>query len=114
MAKSNPEPAGAPGTQSIEHLQKRYGELHRKQIEAARDLDNAEKRLEELKREAREKFKTDDVGALQRMLAQMRDENEAKRAKYQNDLDHIEKELATVEQKFAAQEKTADAAPEQS
>src|SRR5438552_13548357 len=97
MAMSKPEPAAQPGKQSIEALQKRYSDLHRKQIEAARDLDNAEKRLEELKREAREKFKTDDVGALQEMLAQMRDENEAKRAKYQTDLDHIEKELAAVE-----------------
>ena len=43
MAKSNPKPASASGEQSIEHLQKRYGDLHKKQIEAARDLDNAEK-----------------------------------------------------------------------
>lgn len=113
MAKSNPKPASASDEQPIEQLQKRYGDLHRKQIEAARDLDNAEKRLDELKREARDKFKTDDVGELQKMLAQMREENEAKRAQYQAHLDQIETELAAVEQKFAAQE-NAPKTPEQS
>src|ERR1700676_978925 len=113
MAKSNPEPAREPGKQSIEALQDRYRDLHTKKIQAETKLTNARDRLDELKREAREKFKTDDVGELQKMLATMLEENEAKRAQYQAHLDQIETELAAVELKFAAEE-TALKTPEPS
>lgn len=90
--------------QSIEQLQKRYQTLHQKQIEANRDLQNAMERLEELKKEAREAYGTDDVEELKNKLERMREENERKRAEYQKTLDGIERELSDVEKKFADEE----------
>jgi hypothetical protein len=88
--------------QSIEVLQKRYSALNTKKIEAETELRGAEKRLKQLQDEARQKYGTDDVAELQKMLERLQAENEAKRAAYQADLDRIEGELAAVELKFAA------------
>src|SRR5438552_19183619 len=100
MAKNKPEPASEPGKQSIESLRQRYDTLNTKKIQAETQLESAKTRLNELKQEAREKFDTDDVDELQRKLELMENENEEKRAKYQADLDQIERELKAVEQKF--------------
>jgi len=113
MANRKPDPASDPGApapsapaaQTIEELKARYDKLHRAQIEADTNLRNAQDRLEELKKEAREKFDTDDVAELERKLHQMHKENEEKRAKYQADLDQIERDLQTVEEEFAAEER---------
>src|SRR6516225_2523596 len=105
MVKSKPEPASEPGKQSIEELQKRYTALHKKQIEAETNLKNARDRLDELKKEARQQFGTDDVAELQSKLMQMHQKNEEERGQYQADLVRIETELKAVEEKFAAEEK---------
>jgi chromosome segregation ATPase len=96
------KPAGA--AQSIEQLQKRYGELNKKQIEANANLQNAEKQLHALQAEAREKYGSDDLNELRQKLATMIAENESKRHDYQQKLDAIESDLAQVEEKFAAAE----------
>jgi hypothetical protein len=65
-------------------------------------LETAQQQLDRLKREAREKYGTDDVAELGKKLDAMRSENEVKRKSYQADLDRIETDLAAVEEKFAA------------
>ncbi|MGI8979520.1 MAG: hypothetical protein ACR2FY_09865 [Pirellulaceae bacterium] len=100
--------------QSIEDLQKRYQQLDRQKTVADTNLTNATKRLDELKKEGREKYGTDDVEELRRKLDSMKSENDAKRRQYQADLDRIEKELAAVEQKFAASENEPETPGEQS
>jgi chromosome segregation ATPase len=96
--------AAAPsGEQSIEKLQERFSQLNKRKIQAETNLDNARVQLETLQAEAREKYGTDDLAALREKLAQMKAENEAKRASYQEQLDKIEADLASVEQKFAAE-----------
>ena len=92
------------GKQSIEELQKRYQKLDKRKTEAEIHLKNATKQLEELKKESREKYGTDDVTKLREKLDTMTSENEEKRRKYQADLDQIESDLADVEEKFAAAE----------
>lgn len=100
--------AGANGAQqTIEQLQSRYEALNTKKIQAARDLEHATRSLDDLKREAREKYGTDDLAALRDKLATMKRENEEKRSKYQADLDRIETELADVERKYAGSEPAA-------
>ena len=84
--------------QTIEELQARFQKLDKQKTEAEIHLGNAKKELEKLKKEALEKYKTDDVAELQKILAQMTTENEHKRQKYQTDLDKIETDLAKVEQ----------------
>lgn len=88
----------ASGQQSIEELQVRYQKLNNQKLEAEINLKNAKKDLEKLKKEALEKYQTDDVAELREILAQMTKENEEKRKKYQTDLDKIESDLMKVEQ----------------
>jgi hypothetical protein len=90
--------------QSIELLQKRYGDLNTKRIQADANLQNAEKQLATLRAEALEKYGTHDLAELRQKLADMTAENETKRREYQASLDQIERSLAEVEQKFAAAE----------
>jgi len=54
-----------------------------------------------LQKHAREKYGTDDLAELQARLKAMQEENEQKRAAYQDTLQRIEGELAEVEQRFA-------------
>jgi SMC interacting uncharacterized protein involved in chromosome segregation len=100
MAKATRESNGTRPQQGIEELQQRYQSLHAQRITAEADLKNAQKRLDELKQEARAKYGTDDVEELQRKLQAMREENEQKRSAYQAELDRIEDALGEVEQSY--------------
>jgi hypothetical protein len=106
MAKRRTEAESAEQSdeQSIEVLQDRYRDLHTKKIQADTNLENATNQLTALKKEAREKFGTDDVGELRSKLEAMKAENEKKREDYQAELDRIETDLAAVEAKFASAE----------
>lgn len=99
---SSKTPLASSGEQTIEQLQARYQALNTKKIQAETNLENAKKQLADLQKEAREKYGTDDVAALRAKLDAMKAENDAKRRSYQADLDRIEGDLKTVEQKFAA------------
>jgi chromosome segregation ATPase len=101
MAKTDAKTPTNAGGQTIEQLQQRYQDLNRKKIQAETQRDSATKRLDELKAQAQEKYGTDDVAKLQEKLAEINNENARKKAKYQEDLDTIEKGLAEVEAKFA-------------
>jgi chromosome segregation ATPase len=101
------KPAAANGQQTIEELQARYNRLNTEKIRASTNLENSQKELDRLKADAREKYGTDDIAALQQKLQQMKDDNEQKRAEYQSKLDAIETELEAVEKKFASAESPA-------
>jgi hypothetical protein len=94
--------------QTIEQLQHRYSQLHRQQIEADANLKNAQKHLEALREEARQKYQTDDLDTLRQKLADMKQENERKRKEYQDKLDRIEAELEAVEQNFSGNDSTRE------
>jgi molecular chaperone GrpE (heat shock protein) len=87
--------------QNIEELRRRYDDLNQKRIRTDANLQNARKRLEELKDQARKDFGTDDLEELRAKLTEMKSENERKRAEYQESLDKIERELSDVEQQYA-------------
>ena len=108
MKKANSKSPNKAEQQTIEELQQRYQALNTKKIEAQTEFRNAKKRLEQLQEAARKEFGTDDIAELQRKLQEMKDENERKRAQYQEDLDGIEGDLAEIENRFAA----AESAPE--
>ena len=101
MAKTDGKAPSVSGEQTIEQLQRRYQALHTRKIQAETHRDGATTRLEELKAQAREKYGTDDVAKLREKLAEIIDENNRKRARYQEDLDKIENGLAEVEAKFS-------------
>ncbi len=87
--------------QSIDQLKQRYTVLHERKIKASATLDHAREQLEKLQKQAREQYGTDNIEELRAKLAAMEAENERRRAEYQADLERIETELATVEEKFA-------------
>lgn len=88
--------------QSIEELTDRYSKLNEKRLTAKANAETAGKRLEELKRQARDEFGTDDVDELREKLKKMEIENERKRAEYQTSLDSIEESLHKVEANYGA------------
>jgi chromosome segregation ATPase len=88
--------------QSIEELQKRFQKLNEKRVEAAAHLKSAQNRLDELKKEALERYQTDDLDQLRAKLKEMQDENERKRSQYQSALEKIESDLADVERNYEA------------
>lgn len=88
--------------QSIEELQKRFQKLSDQKVKAEAHLESAEKRLDELKKEARERYQTDDLEQLRAKLKEMQDENERKRSQYQAALEKIESDLADVERSYEA------------
>lgn len=87
--------------QSIEELQLRYNGLNTRKIQAETNLKNAEKQLDQLKQQAREKYGTDDVEQLREQLTEMRNENDRKRREYQAELDRIDGELTKVDQEYS-------------
>jgi septation ring formation regulator EzrA len=101
MKKNSTAATADPAEQSIEQLTERYQTLNTRRIEAGRDLEHATDRLESLRKEARERFSTDDIGQLREKLRQMTEANELARRKYQAELDKIESDLAEVEEQFA-------------
>jgi chromosome segregation ATPase len=107
MAKADGD-GGADAAQTITELQERYQKLQAEKVRAETNRENAEKRLSELKAEAREKYGTDDVAELEAKLTEMKAENERKRAEYQAHLDRIESDLAAVEARFDADEPEAE------
>jgi chromosome segregation ATPase len=93
---------GGSNESSIEELQRRYQGLHTKKTQAETLRDDAKKRLDELKAQAREKYGTDDAAELQKKLDEMVAENTRKITEYKAHLDSIDQGLADVERKFAA------------
>ena len=83
--------------QGIEELRQRYESLKTKKITAEANLTTSSHALDNLKKQAREKYGTDDLQALRAMLENMKRENERKRAEYQQHLTEIEGQLAEVE-----------------
>lgn len=87
--------------QTIEELQQRYSEFHDQKIQIQTQQAAAQKRLADLKKQAKKSFGTDDIEALCEKLSAMKKENEQKRAKYQKDLDKLEAELESVQAEYA-------------
>jgi hypothetical protein len=98
------------GKQTIEQLQQRYERLNTQKIQCETKLESARAELEKLRREAREKYGTDDLVELQAKLEQMKADNEQKRAQYQADLDRIEADLDQVEKTFQTTEQAGQGA----
>ncbi|MGM0609805.1 MAG: hypothetical protein ACQES5_01820 [Thermodesulfobacteriota bacterium] len=87
--------------QSMEELTERYKKLDREKTTTEANLKMAKDRLEELQKEAREQYGTDDPEELKRLLEQMEEENERKRSEYQQLLDKVENDLRAVKESFA-------------
>src|SRR5437762_4537427 len=88
--------------QDIETLRKRHTDLDRKRAAAEANLRTANEQLDALRREAREQYQTDDLDELRKKLQSMKDENDRKRAEYQQHLDQIETNLKQIEQEHTA------------
>lgn len=91
---------------TIEELSKQYEQLNGKKIQTETNLKNSQEQLDRLKLKAKEKYGTDDLGELTKILEEMKRKNEEDRAAYQASLDRIEAELEGIEEKFNSAETT--------
>ena len=90
---------------SIDVLTQRYHTLNERKIQFQTQLQEAEKRLQELQKQAQEEFGTSDVDELQTKLQQMEAENEKRRADYQQLLEGIQADLQKIEAGTAGESK---------
>jgi chromosome segregation ATPase len=86
--------------QDIEKLRERHKSLEHQKITAEANLMTSEKTLNDLKRQARESYGTDDLDELGKKLDDMKQENETKRADYQQHLDEIEQKLKDINSQY--------------
>ena len=100
MSKKSTVPTLLPGQLSIEQLQTKYDELNRRKIEAETRHRDASDQLQKLKSQALATWGTDNLDELKLKLVKLQEENEARRAKYQSDLQSIEAKLQEVDEKY--------------
>ena len=82
----------------IESLRKRHRVLWDARVAAQTNLKSVTDQLEQLKKESREQYGTDDLARLEEKLEEIKRENERKRLEYDRHLAEIEKNLSQVEQ----------------
>lgn len=87
--------------QTIEQLRDRYEQLNTRKIQLQTQKETAQKRLDELKKQARKQFGTDDLEELQEKLKEMKDSNAKQLSEYQSSLDTIEKKLIEIDESYA-------------
>ncbi len=106
MTKKSTAPSLPPGQLSIEQLQIKYDELNRRKIEAETRHRDASDQLQKLKSQAMATWETDNLDELKMKLVKLQEENEARRAKYQSDLQSIEAKLQEVDEKYQSLRET--------
>ena len=89
-----------PGQLSIEQLQSKFDDLNRRKIQAETRHRDASDQLQKLRSQSLSTWGTDDLDELKLKLVKLQDENEARRAKYQSDLQSIEAKLNEVDDKY--------------
>jgi predicted nucleic acid-binding Zn-ribbon protein len=97
---NSPAMGGSAGQLSIEQLQLKYDELNRRKIQAETRHRDASDQLQTLRNQALATWGTDVLDELKLKLVKMQEENEARRAKYQADLQSIEAKLQAIDQKY--------------
>ena len=100
--KKPTKPTTIDGQLTIEQLQSKYDELNRRKIQAETRHRDASDQLQKLRSQALSTLGTDDLDELKLKLVKMQEENESRRAKYQEDLQAIESKLLAIDQKYAS------------
>lgn len=88
--------------QSIAELQKRYESFMAEKVKYETQRDSAASELAKLKKQAMDQYGSDDVGKLEKMLDDMKVENEKRTREYQASLDEIDTNLKNVRSSFEA------------
>ena len=89
---------------TIEQLKQRFDECSHHKTRIETQLKTAQGNLDKLKKEALEQHGSDDLKTLKAQLAEMKKENETRRAKYEKLLDKIDADLAAIEEQFSDEE----------
>jgi len=92
--------------QTMDQLKKRFEELSLMKVKYETQRDSAAGELADLKQQALEVYGSDDVKQLEKMLAEMKTENEKKRSEYQASLDKIDANLRDVQESFDTAQET--------
>jgi hypothetical protein len=81
----------------IDLLKKRFEMLNETRIKVQTERDNALRQLKQLKESAVEQFGTDDPDQLRAQLAELLQQNENRKAEYEQSLDAIESNLREID-----------------
>ncbi len=109
MKKSKPEEpaAGAvsPRDQAVqaklEMLKKDYTDLNTRKITTQANIENLEQELERLREQAQKNYGTSDLGELERLLEERRQENERLVAEYEAHIQGIKDRLDEIDSQSA-------------
>ncbi|MEM7455453.1 MAG: hypothetical protein AAF456_13965 [Planctomycetota bacterium] len=93
---------------TIEQLKQRFDKCSHDKTRIETQLKTAQENLNKLKKEALEQHGSDDLKTLKAQLAEMKKENEARRAKYEQLLDKIESDLADIEEQFTGEDSAGE------
>jgi hypothetical protein len=85
----------------MNQLAKQYESLKEQRIRVEQDLKRLEEELTRMQAEAVEAFGTADVAQLEKLLGEQQAENERLCRDYQNHLQQLQAELATIEKQEA-------------
>jgi inhibitor of KinA sporulation pathway (predicted exonuclease) len=88
-------------SEPIDELKRRYDVLRDKKVAAETNLKSSTEELERIKAEAREHHGTDDLQQLEKILEDMKQENQRKRTEYLAQLKEVEDKLVAVEKQFS-------------
>ncbi len=91
-------------SQTIEELQARFEDFKEQKLVVEVQKKSALEKLNEIKKEALDKWGSDDLDELKSSLKKMKKENEQKRARYQKSLDDIEQHLVQINEQFVETE----------
>lgn len=84
----------------LEQLNARRTSLRDSLVRAQTNADTAQRELQRLEAEAKEKYGTSDPAELQRLVAQWTEENARALDQYETDLNTLDKELKRVQQQL--------------
>lgn len=85
----------------LKELQTRFKELETKKTQVATLKEATEKRVNELKEEARNSFGSDNIDELKEKLKEMQAENEKRKKEYEEHLLGIETSLKEIDKEYA-------------
>jgi len=97
----NPNQTGTTRDSRVEReldgLRQQYEQLRERKVRTEQDVANLSAQLEALKQQAKEQYGTSDLGELQQLLEEKRQQNEEVVASYREHIQQIQADLTAVE-----------------
>ncbi len=96
--KGSPEQGDLALERELAQLKQEFEKLNTRKLQTEINLKNLEENLEDLRKEARESYGTDDPDELEKLLQEKREENARLVAEYRAHIQGIQESLGRVEE----------------